>query len=430
MPRKKVVLAYSGGLDTSVICHWLASRGYEVICCVVDVGQGDLFGLKEKALASGAYDFVLRDAKYEFIKSGLFQCLRVQARYEGEYLLGTAIARPFIAKKVIDVAKERGAVAVAHGATGKGNDQVRFELAVCSIDDSLMVIAPWRDKQFRKAIPGRKEAIEYASKNNIPISNTQSKPWSTDKNIGHTSHEAGRLEDPWQSPPDDIFEMSYCPWIKEEYLDISLIFKDGEVSGVRSQNNKDSVEIIISFEDGFPVCVNYFGNDDLTIIKTLNACAGARGIGVIDTVEDRIVGMKARGVYEAPGMTLLYAAHLALLKLCLSKEDLHHLLHASIDYGRLVYEGRWFSDEKESMDSIIDTWNKKVTGDVRLLLHKGGFRIAGRRSPYSLYSEGLATMEGGEEFFNQDDASGFLKISGIEAKIQAKRRRMIYGRAE
>ena len=307
-------------------------------------------------------------------------------------------------KEIIDVAHENGAGAVAHGATGKGNDQVRFDFTVFSLASSLKIIAPWRDAKFRRLIPGRKEAIAYAREHNIPVVATQDKPWSSDPNIGHISHEAGVLEDPWKSAPDDLFEMIRPSWLAGPCPD-----------------HRASYETVIHFEKGLPVAVNCMQQDSIMLLKILNALGAARGIGIVDMVEDRYLGMKSRGVYEAPGMTLLYAAHMALARLCLDKEDIHDMLHAAIDYGRLVYEGKWFSDRKKNFDVRVDAWNENITGNVRLHIYCGGFRIAGCNSPHSLYSEETATMEGGGDF-NQSDATGFINISGLSLKAQAKRK--------
>lgn len=430
-----VVLAYSGGLDTSVICHWLAQKGYEVICCVVDVGQKeDIDAAREKALTSGAKDFVVKDAIEEFVREGGFQCLRAQARYQGEYLLGTAIARPFIMQKVIEVAHEHGAGAVAHGATGKGNDQVRFKFTADALDSSLKVIAPWSDpspefQEFRKFIPGRKEAIEYAKQYGIPVTATVDKSWSTDRNILHISHESGTLEDPYKTPPDEIFEIVTPPWIAQRTMSINMIMVDGKITYAHSDNYKDSEEVIIGFENGFPISVNLISYNcgvmnSVMMMNVLNALGGAHGIGIIDIVEDRFTGMKSRGVYEAPGMTLLYVAHLALAKLCLGGDDLEDMLRMAVDYGRMVYEGKWFTDRKKSMDARVEEWNKKITGKVRLRLGRGGLWVVGRSSPYSLYSEAIATMEAGGNY-DQADAHGFMNVSGLPIRVQAERRKKL-----
>jgi len=378
--KNRVVLAYSGGLDTSVICHWLARKGYEVICCAVDVGQGDDFDtMGKKAFNSGAKDFVIRDVKEKFVREGLFWCMQAQARYEGEYIPCTAIARPFIMKEVVGVAHDYGAGAVAHGATAKGNDQVRFDFTVFALDNNLEIIAPWRDTKFVKLIPGRKEAIEYARCYHIHIAATAASPWSSDKNIGHASHEAGILENPWQAPPDDLFELVNLPW---------------KLQGTAC------TDIIVAFEKGVPVAVNGTRNDALTIMRWLNAVASSKGIGLYDIVEDRILGMKSRGVYEAPGMTLLYGAYRALQQICLDKEDIHKSLHLGIDYGRDIYEGWWYSNfpKKKRHNRIIKKWREAINGKVRMRLFRGNFLVIGRSSPNSLYSEQAGTMERDDDY--------------------------------
>jgi len=429
--KKLVVLAYSGGLDTSVICHYLVHKlGYDVVGSIADAGQNeDLEAAREKAFASGAADCVVKDAQEELVRDGGFQCLRAQAKYQGEYLLGTAIARPFIMEKVVEVAREYGAGAVAHGATGKGNDQVRFKLAAVALDSSLEVIAPWSDprpefQEFRRLIPGRKEAIEYAKAHDIPVTATIDKPWSTDRNILHISHESGILEDPYQPPPDEIFEIVKPPWRVERSESVTVIRVNGKIIGVQSPNYQDSDEIIVGFERGYPTAVNLAQHDPASLLKRLNALGGAHGIGITDTVEDRITGMKCRCVYEAPGMTILYAAHLALAKICLSGDELEDMLKMSIDYGRMIYEGQWFSDRKKSMDARVEEWNRKITGKVRLRLSRGGLWVVGRSSPYSLYRGDIATMEAGGSYA-QSDAHGFMNILGWPRRIEAERNKKL-----
>lgn len=435
--KNRVVLAYSGGLDTSVICYWLAQKGCEVICCVVDVGQKeDIDAALEKALASGAKDFVRKDVKEEFVRDGGFQCLRAQAKY-GRYLLGTAIARPFIMQKVIEAAHEYGAGAVAHGATGKGNDQVRFKLTVDALDSSLEVIAPWSDprpefQEFRNLIPGRKEAVEYAEKHGIPVTATVEKPWSTDRNILHVSHEAGKiLEDPYAPPPDELFELVTPPWTMKRSRTLHFTEVDGKIQDARSDNHKDSEELTISFENGYPVAINFIRYDGgvmnpAVMINFLNSYGGKHGIGIVDMIEERTTGMKCRCVYEAPGMTLLYEAHRALAELCLAGDELEDMLKMSIDYGRMVYEGKWFTDRKESMDARVEKWNEKITGKVRLRLCHGGLWVVGRNSPHSLYREQIATMEAGGSY-GQSDAHGFMNVAGLPTRVQAERRRKLEG---
>lgn len=396
---KKIVLAYSGGLDTSVIVRWLADKGWRVICVTVDVGQQESLNLKKKALASGAAKFVVKDIREEYIRDGVFQCLRAQAKYEGRYLLGTSHARPFIMKAMVEVAREEGAKAIAHGATGKGNDQCRFELAAYALRPGVEIVAPWRNAEFRALIPGRKEAIAYAKKHRIPIQATAGKPWSTDPNISHRSHEAGELENPWFRPRELMYQLTTPP---------------------EKAPNKPAV-VEIGFQKGYPVSLNGAKFKPLALLDKLNTLAGRHGIGLTDMVENRFVGMKSRGVYEAPGMTVLYAAHRDLEGLTMDRETMLLRDTLSPKYAQLVYDGFWFSPALDCLNALVEESQKYVTGTVRVELYKGAVRATGRKSPYSLYDEGICTMEAGGTF-NQDDSTGFLRIVGLPTKVMAARR--------
>ncbi len=394
--REKIVLLYSGGLDTSVIVRWLADKGYDVICVTIDVGQQESLDMKAKALGSGATKFIVKDVIDEFVRDGVYQCLRAEAKYEGRYLLGTSIARPFMIKAIVDVAKAEGATSIAHGATGKGNDQCRFELAAYALLPGVKIIAPWRDAEFRALIPGRKEAIEYAAQHNIPIQATAKKPWSTDPNLAHRSHEAGELEDPWYKPRDEMYQLVTPP-----------------------QKAPDATEVVeIGFEQGYPVSVNGKKLKPAKLLEVLNEIAGRNGVGVCDMVENRFVGMKSRGVYEAPGMTVLYEAHRDLEGLTMDREVMRLRDTLIPRYAELVYNGFWFHPAKECLDAFINETQKTVTGTVRCELYKGSLRIHGRKSPLSLYDANIATMEAGGSY-NQDDATGFLRIVGLPTRVQA-----------
>jgi argininosuccinate synthase len=393
---EKVILLYSGGLDTSVIVRWLADKGYEVICVTVDVGQQEETNFEKKALASGASKFLVRDIKDEFVRDGVFQCIRAEAKYEGRYLLGTSIARPFIIKAVVDVAKAEKSRVIAHGATGKGNDQCRFELATYALLPGATIIAPWRDPEFRDLIPGRKEAIEYAAKHGIPVQASAKKPWSTDPNLQHRSHEAGELEDPWYKPRDEMFQLITPP--------------------EKAPNKPETIEV--EFEQGFPVGVNGKRLSPVKLMETLNTIAGKHGVGLCDMVENRFVGMKSRGVYEAPGATVLYECHRDLEGLTMDREVMNIRDSLIPRYAQLVYYGFWFHPAKECLDALINESQKNVTGVVRCELYKGQARPIGRKSPFSLYDASIATMEAGGSY-NQDDATGFLRIQGLPTRVMA-----------
>ena len=393
---EKVILLYSGGLDTSVIVRWLADKGYQVVCVIIDVGQQEEIDFEKKALASGASKFIIRDIKDEFVREGVFQCIRAQAKYEGRYLLGTSIARPFMIKAIVDVAKAEKTNVVAHGATGKGNDQCRFELAAYALLPGARIIAPWRDPEFRALIPGRKEAIEYAAKHGIPVQASVKKPWSTDPNLAHRSHEAGELEDPWYKPRDEMFQMITPP--------------------SKAPDKTESIEV--EFECGFPVGLNGKRLEPVKLLEALNIIAGRNGVGICDMVENRFVGMKSRGVYEAPGAAVLYECHRDLEGLTMDREVMHIRDSLIPRYAELVYYGFWFHPAKECLDAFVNESQKNVTGVVRCELYKGTLRVIGRKSPYSLYDANIATMEAGGSY-NQDDATGFLRIAGLPTRVMA-----------
>ncbi len=391
---KKVVLAYSGGLDTSIIVPWLKENyGCEVICFCADVGQGeDLSGLEAKAKASGASQLVIHDLKEEFASEYLFPMLRAGAVYERKYLLGTSVARPLIAKHMVDVAHQTGAQAVAHGATGKGNDQVRFELTTMALDPRLKTIAPWREWDIRS----REDAIAYANARNIPVTATKKSIYSRDANLWHLSHEGGLLEDPWNEPEEPMFQISASP-----------------------ENAPDEPGYVqIDFESGTPVAVNSEKMSAAALIAYLNTIGGTHGIGRVDLVENRLVGMKSHGVYETPGGTILMAAHQELESLVLDRETMHFKDMVAIKYAELVYNGLWFTPLREALDAFVNNTQGPVTGKVRLKLYKGNVISAGRSSPFSLYREDFATF-GQEDVYDQSDAEGFIRLYGLSLKVRA-----------
>jgi len=392
---KKVVLAYSGGLDTSVIVPWLKENyGCEVVCFCADVGQGDedLTRLKEKAIKSGASEFVLHDMKEEFVSDYLFPMLKAGAVYEHKYLLGTSVARPLIAKHLVEVAHQTGADAIAHGATGKGNDQVRFELTVMALDPRLTVIAPWREWDIRS----REDAIAFAAKHNVPVTATVKSIYSRDSNLWHLSHEGGLLEDPWNEPEEIMYQMSTSP-----------------------ENAPEQAEYVeIEFKSGEPVTVNGEAMSPAKIVSTLNAIGGAHGIGRIDLVENRLVGMKSHGVYETPGGTILLYAHRELESLILDRETLQYKQVIAVKYAELTYNGLWFTPLREALDAFVNSTQGPVTGTVRLKLYKGNIISAGRKSKYSLYREDFATF-GQEDVYDQSHAEGFIRLYGLSLKVRA-----------
>jgi argininosuccinate synthase len=392
---KKVVLAYSGGLDTSVIVPWLRNNydGCEVVCFCADLGQEEeLNGLEEKALKSGASKLYIRDLREEFLRDFVFPTMQAGAVYEREYLLGTSFARPLIGKHLVEVAEMEGADAVAHGCTGKGNDQVRFELTVMALNPKLKVIAPWREWDIRS----REDALAYAAEFNVPVSQTEKDIYSRDRNIFHLSHEGGLLEDPWNEPESRMYQLTTSP-----------------------EDAPDEPEYVeIGFEQGDPVSVNgeQLGPVDLYI--RLNKLAGRHGIGRADIVENRLVGMKSHGVYETPAGTLLFRAHQALESICLDKHTMHYKDFLAVKYAELVYNGMWYTRLREALDAFIQVTQQQVTGTVRLKLYKGNIIIAGRKSPYSLYREDYASF-GEEDVYNQQDAEGFIQLFGLPLKVEA-----------
>jgi argininosuccinate synthase len=391
---KKIVLAYSGGLDTSAILRWLRDNyNAEVIAFAADLGQGEeLDPLEEKAKASGASKIYIDDLKDEFVRDYVFPVIKANLVYEGTYLLGTSIARPLIAKRQMEIAALEGADAVSHGATGKGNDQVRFELSYYAIDPNITIIAPWREWEFKS----RTDLIEYSRDCNIPITVTEEKPYSTDRNLFHISYEGGILEDPWSEPPEDMFVLSVSP-----------------------ENAPDKPTYIeIEFERGTPVAVDGERLGPAALLTVLNEAAGKNGIGRVDMVESRFVGMKSRGVYETPGGTILHAGHRALESITLDREVMHLRDSLMPRYAELVYYGFWFAPEAELMRKMVDDTQQNVSGTVRLKLYKGNCMVVGRKSPDSLYHPDFATFES-EGVYNQADAEGFIKLNSLRLRINA-----------
>jgi argininosuccinate synthase len=388
---RRVCLAYSGGLDTSVILRWLKEEyGCEVVAFCADVGQEEeLSGLPEKAKATGAVDCVIRDAREEFVRDFVFPALRGGAIYEGSYLLGTSLARPVIAKHQVEVARETGCDAVAHGATGKGNDQVRFELAYRALGPELAVIAPWREWELKS----RTDCMAYAQKHGIPVTATLKKPYSMDRNLMHVSYEGGILEDPWREPDEAMFLLTRAP---ERAPDAPR-------------------ELVIGFERGTPVSVDGESLSPARLLESLNRIAGEHGVGRVDMVENRFVGMKSRGVYETPGGTALHAAHRAMESITLDREVMHERDRLSPRLAELIYNGFWFSPELEFLRAAIEKSQENVSGEVRLKLYKGSVRVTGRRSPVSLYSEATVTFEdaGPADSYRQADATGFIRLQGL-----------------
>jgi argininosuccinate synthase len=390
---KKIVLAYSGGLDTSVMLRWLRDKYQcEVICYCADVGQGEeLDGLEAKAIKTGASKLYVEDLREEFVRDYVWTALKANAVYEGVYLLGTSLARPVIAKRQIEIAQREGADAVSHGATGKGNDQVRFELTFYALQPDIKVIAPWREWEFK----GRSDLIAYAREHDIPVTATHEKPYSTDRNLMHISFEGGVLEDPWREPPADMFQLTRSP-----------------------EDAKAEAEYVeISFEKGEPVAVNGQKLRPVALLETLNKLAGAHGIGRVDLVENRFVGMKSRGVYETPGVTILQAAHRALESITLDREVVHLRDSLGVKFAECIYYGFWFAPEFELLRKMVDETQPNVTGDVRLKLYRGNTTVVGRRSPKSLYDENIATFEA-DTVYNQRDAEGFIKLNALRLRLR------------
>jgi argininosuccinate synthase len=391
---KKIVLAYSGGLDTSVIVPWLKENyGCEVVCFCADIGQGEeLSGLPAKAVASGASSCVIRDLREEFARDYLFKVLKAGAIYERKYLLGTSAARPLIATHQVKVAEEEGADALAHGCTGKGNDQVRFELTYTALNPRLKVVAPWREWDIRS----RQDALTFAREHNVPVTATEKSIYSRDRNLWHLSHEGGPLEDPGTEPQEDMFQLTVSP--------------------EQAPDKPEYVEI--TFEHGDPVAVNGEPLSPANLIAKLNEIGGRNGVGRVDLVENRLVGMKSRGVYETPGGTILFAAHRELESICLDRETLHFKDVVAQRYAELIYYGQWYTPLRASLQAFIDQTQLHVTGTSRLKLYKGSLIVAGRTSPFSLYREDFATF-GKEDVYDQSDAEGFITLFGLPLKVHA-----------
>ncbi len=395
MAKEKVVLAYSGGLDTSIIIPWLKENyDYEVIAVAADVGQGEeLDPLNEKAIKTGASKIYIEDLKDDFIENYIYPTLKAGAVYEGEYLLGTSFARPCIAKRIVEIAKQEGATAIAHGCTGKGNDQVRFELTIKALAPEMKIIAPWRIWNIKS----RDEEIDYANERGIDIPVTKKDNYSMDRNLWHLSHEGQDLENPWNEPNyDKILKLMVSP--------------------EKAPDKATYVEL--EFEKGIPVKADGKEMKPFDLITYLNKVAGENGVGIVDIVENRLVGMKSRGVYETPGGTVLYKAHRELELLCLDRDTLHYKDILSQRYAELVYFGQWFTPLREALDAFVDVTQKNVTGTVRLKLYKGTCLPAGTKSPYSLYDEEIATFNA-DQVYNQKDSEGFINLFGLPIKVAA-----------
>ena len=400
---KKIVVAYSGGLDTSVILNWLKETyGAEIIAFCADVGQAEeLDGLEEKALKTGASKCFVDDLNEEFARDFIFPMMQAGAIYEGQYFLGTSIARPLIAKRMVEIARQEGATAVAHGATGKGNDQVRFELTAAALAPDIEVIAPWRDARFRAKFPGRAEMIAYAEAHGVPIAASAKKPYSMDRNLLHISYEAGILEDPWFDAGD---------------------LKNREYFTTLSDLPEDAPDlpehVQLEFERGLCIAVNGEKLTPLEVMHTLNKLGGKYGVGRVDMVENRFVGMKSRGVYETPGGAILHFAHRQMESLTMDREVMHLRDSLIPKYAELVYNGFWFAPEREAIQALVTESQKHVTGTVRVKLYKGGIHGAGVKSPVSLYNPHIATMEADPtQAYNQDDATGFIRLNGLRLKV-------------
>ena len=398
---QRVVLAYSGGLDTSAIVPWLRERyGATVICVAADVGQGagELRGIEEKARRSGAESCVVEDVRDRFVREFIWPTLKAGAIYARTYLLGTSMARPLIAERQVAHARRVGGTALAHGCTGKGNDQVRFELTYAAFAPDLKIIAPWREWEFR----GREDLLAYLKEKGIPTAATAEKPFSRDRNLWHISHEGGALEDPWQEPPADMYVLTRSP-----------------------QDAPDRPAVVtVGFESGEPVSLDGEPLGPVALIEALNAIAAEHGVGRADIVEDRLVGMKSRGVYETPGGTVLFQAHRELEQLVLDRRSLALADDLGRRYADLVYDGRWWTPEREALDALVNSLQTYVTGSVRMKLYKGGLQVVGRSSPVSLYHEGLATF-GADDVYRQSDAEGFIRLYGLAVRTAAERERRL-----
>jgi len=399
----KIILAYSGGLDTSVILAWLKQNcDAEIIAFCADIGQEEeLDGLTEKALCTGAAKCIIEDLREEFARDFIFPMFQAGAIYEGQYFLGTSIARPLIAKRMVEIARAESAEAIAHGATGKGNDQVRFELTAAALAPKLKVIAPWRVKKFRQQFPGRAEMIAFANENKIPVEASVSKPYSMDRNLLHISYESGVLEDPW-------FDAS-SPQMRDMY----------KLSAAPEDAPNEAEHVDLAFDAGNCVAVNGMSLSPLGVMQTLNKLGGKHGIGRVDIVENRFVGMKSRGVYETPGGAILHFAHRQMETLTMDREVMQLRDSLIPKYSTLVYDGFWFAPEREALQALVTETQRDVTGVVRLKLYKGNIIIAGRKSPKSLYDPQIATMEAVASTYDQDDATGFIRLNALRLKVRA-----------
>jgi argininosuccinate synthase len=419
----KIVLAYSGGLDTSVILRWLKDNyRAQIIAFCADVGQEEeLAGLEEKALKTGASKFVMDDLREEFARDFIFPMFQAGAIYENQYFLGTSIARPLIAKRMIEIARAEKATAIAHGATGKGNDQVRFELTAAALAPELKVIAPWREEHFRKQFPGRKEMIAFVKKNKIPVEASAAKPYSTDRNLLHISFESGVLEDPWFDASSKkmrgMYKLSVAPEdAPDEPEHVDLAFEKGNCVNVSVGGTRAVVSQKLKGRHGGRPPMSPLG-----VMQTLNKLGGKHGIGRVDIVENRFVGMKGRGVYETPGGAILYFAHRQIETLTMDREVMHLRDSLIPKYSELVYNGFWFSPEREVLQALVTETQRNVTGSVRLKLYKGNIIVAGRKSPKSLYDPKIATMEGEKSPYDQGDATGFIRLNALRLKLRALR---------
>jgi len=395
----KIVLAYSGGLDTSVLLSWMKETyNAEMIAFCADIGQEEeLKGLDKKARKTGASKIYIDDLTEEFARDFIFPMIQAGAIYENQYFLGTSIARPLIAKRMIEIARKEKADAVGHGATGKGNDQVRFELTAYALEPNIKVIAPWREERFRKQFPGRAEMIAYCADKNIPVEASAKKPYSMDRNLLHISFESGILEDPWMEPPKDMFKLSVAP---------------------EDAPNRPEY-VTLDFMRGICVAVNGKRLSPANVLRTLNKLGGKHGVGRVDLVENRFVGMKSRGVYETPGGTILHSAHRQMETLTMDREVMHLRDSLIPRYSELVYYGFWFSPERLALQALVEESQQNVTGTVRLKLYKGNIITVGRKSKLSLYRPDIATMESGESIYNQDDATGFIKLNALRLRVKA-----------
>lgn len=405
MAKDKVVLAYSGGLDTSVIVHWLTQQDYEVIALCLDLGQKveDLDAIRNKGEKAGATKVILQNLEEEFVSDYVFPAIQFNALYEGTYLLGTSLARPLISKAQIDLAKAEGAGYVSHGATGKGNDQVRFELSYYALNPDIKVIAPWKMPEFFQAYPGRKELIAYAEEQGIPVKATLSQPWSSDENLMHISFEAGMLEDPWEQPLPEMFELTEDPRVATDLAQ----------------------GMLIDFEDGIPVAVDGEHFSPAQLLRRLNEIGGKHGVGRIDMVESRYVGMKSRGVYETPGGTILHIAHRAIESITLDRGVINLKDTLMPRFAALAYNGYWFSPEMELLLGMVKESQQGVTGQVRLEVYKGNCLVTGRKSPYTLYDTEVVSMDDDKGAYQPQDAYGFINLNALPLKMAHRQRQKI-----